>query len=922
MPKISEGIHHFLRAQMPKHNGPDLLQAWTFALETQVNVAAGNGEPIAGKRTTWTDGVNEWFNIRIPRNAFSDPHFKDYELSFPLDLHVEGIGCTGWDWVNRCSRWVGFDFDSLTAHAVGVGISAEDLAAVRDAAKKLPYVQVRRSTGGAGLHLYVYFGEAGVPTANHTEHAALARCVLGMMSSETGFDFASQIDCCGSVLWIWHRKMTEENRGLELIKPHDKGITVADLPVNWKDHIEVVTRRRSKVRVSGIKDENLDPFDALASARKLVPLDASHKALIEGLMRSGFTTIWVPDHHLLQTHTKALQNLMDNPEARKELGLVGVFKTASEGNDPGNPNCFLFPLVGGVWKVYRFSPGIHEVGTWEQDGEGWTTCYFNRSPDLSIAARAMGGAEMANNGGFLFDSAAEAQQVVAALGEKLDLPEDLLSCQTQLKKNKDGRLVVSLKQDHRGIRPDKGWIAKRGGWWEKVFNLPTGPKQQRNDELGFSQYDNIFRTLVSPAGERAGWVTRDQSGDWVRMPKDDVRSALLSMDIPKADTDILLGTAVLRPWKIVHLPFHPEYPGGRQWNLGAAQFRYQPVPPDEDDETSPHPHWDKILQHCFCDLDDTIRNEPWAKQANIRTGAQYGLAWIACLLREPFEPLPYLFLFGPEDSGKSIIHEAIEILTTGGVVRADRALTNSNDFNGELANAVLAVVEEVNVAASPLAHNRIKDWVTSRTLWIRKMRTDAYSQPNTLHFIQCANEQSYCPVFPGDTRITVLYVPTIAKEDKIAKQDLLARLAKEAPYFMDTVMNMQLPPVQGRLRLPVVASHSKHQSEELNRDPLERFILDNCHRVPGSKILFSEFFERFSQWLAKEGWPAWTKFKVSKRLPTDCPSGAGTGNKRYIGNLSWEPALDGQDRKPYIFIDGRLLIKEEYCEAGADLQID
>lgn len=63
-------------------------------------------------------------------------------------------------------------------------------------------MEVRRSTGGGGIHLYVYSADDGISTDNHTEHAALARCVLGMMSSGTGFDFASQIDACGHVTWV------------------------------------------------------------------------------------------------------------------------------------------------------------------------------------------------------------------------------------------------------------------------------------------------------------------------------------------------------------------------------------------------------------------------------------------------------------------------------------------------------------------------------------------------------------------------------------------------------------------------------------------------------------------------------------------------------------------------------------------------
>ena len=156
-----------------------------------------------------------------------------------------------------------FDFDSLTTHANGVGITDEELEKVKLAAEALPYVETRKSTGGKGIHLYVYFDAAGIPTANHTEHAALARCILGMMSSDTGFDFASQIDCCGGVMWIWHRKMTAENGGLALTKDATKTLSVADLPANWRDHIEVVQKKRSKVRVNGVTEEDSDPFEKL-----------------------------------------------------------------------------------------------------------------------------------------------------------------------------------------------------------------------------------------------------------------------------------------------------------------------------------------------------------------------------------------------------------------------------------------------------------------------------------------------------------------------------------------------------------------------------------------------------------------------------------------------------------------------------------
>ena len=272
-----------------------------------------SGEPI-------TDGEFTWWNIRVPKNANGEPEFKDYEMRWPLELHIEGLGWTGWDWCARKSRAWGFDFDAITAHAKGIGVSDEELERIKKAAMSLPYIEVRKSTSGSGIHLYVYADEAGIPTENHTVHSALARCILGMASSETGFDFASQIDACGGNMWAWHRKMTKENEGLKLLKAATKVLGEADLPTNWRDHIEVVTRRRSKIRVhTEFKDENLDPFEELTSARKMVPLDATHKEIIDELALPKFSTIWVPDHHLCQTHTCALAKLMEVRQIRRHL---------------------------------------------------------------------------------------------------------------------------------------------------------------------------------------------------------------------------------------------------------------------------------------------------------------------------------------------------------------------------------------------------------------------------------------------------------------------------------------------------------------------------------------------------------------------------------------------------------------------------
>jgi len=400
MPTAVSSVIAFLKAKITKgtHHGPDLLERFLRYgkdMEVQVNVHSADGEPVAGKRSTFTDGINTWFNYRIPKNAATTPEFDDYELKWPLDNYAVGVGSTGWDWKNRRSRWVGFDFDSIVGHAAGVGVSKDQLDRVREAAQALPYVEARRSTGGAGLHLYVVLDDEGVETKNHDEHAALARCILGCMSRDAGFDFQTQIDACGGNMWLWHKKSTTENEGLKLIKPAATAFTQDMLPANWTDHIDVVTRKRAKVRLDGVTDTDEDVFEQLSTAHRRVSLDDKHKLIMDAIAEMGIVCVWVADHHLLQTHTIGFARLM---ERKEELGLEGVFQTNSKGADLATANCFAFPMDHGGWRINRFGRGSAEAPTWEQDGTGYTTCGFNIRPTLKVAARALGGRELSKGG--------------------------------------------------------------------------------------------------------------------------------------------------------------------------------------------------------------------------------------------------------------------------------------------------------------------------------------------------------------------------------------------------------------------------------------------------------------------------------------------------------------------------------------------
>ncbi|QDT54279.1 hypothetical protein Pan44_23070 [Caulifigura coniformis] len=831
---------------IPAHNAPELLDLWSPAMETQVNVIAAKGKPVGDAKGVYEDDAgNQFWNIRIPKNANTDkPFYDDKEMRWPPEVFAQGIGCTGWDWEAKVSRWVGFDFDAITGHAKGVGVDNVELERVKTEAQALDYVEVRKSTGGAGLHIYVRLD--AIKTSNHTEHAALARCILGMMSSKTGFDFAKSIDACGGNMWIWHRKSTTENGGLTLIKSASRTLSVADLPMNWKDHVEVVRRKRAKVKVEGVDDES--SFDKLASSQYGVTLDDEHRRILDALRNTNYACEWVSDHNCARIHTGGLAEIHD------DLKLKGVFRTNSQGKDPGTPNGFMFPLPDGAWAVYRFSFGVNEAETWEQDGEGWTTCRLNVDTDLKTAARLNGGRLDGDQNGYAFATAEGALTALKLLGGDAPVPARMMGRKATLRVDKSQHITMDVTSDpsdkQDGYAAElQDWTKHRSKW---CFTTTVKPKVETQVQLG--TLDNVARLVKTPKKEDAGWLIRNAKGGWEFTARENAKAALVRSGVKKTEMDWVLGEIVTNAWTLVNLPFQPEYPGNRQINLDAPQFRFPPT----DDEHAQHPTWDLMLDHCFEDLNTALPHHPWARANNVLRGRDYGLLWIACLLREPFQPLPYLFLFSKdENTGKSSLHESISLLVTAGVIGADKAFKPNTDFNGELANAILPYIEETDLSkAGTTARNRLKAWVTGLTVSIRKMRTDAYDQPNTLHFIQTANDRKACPVDFGDTRITMMEVRPL--EHEIPRTEFRRRLEAEAPAFMQTVLGLTLPSPDGRLRIPAIETESKSAAQQSTRPAVLKFVDACCEKDPSYRVSCKEFGKAFREWcdpdVADEKW--------------------------------------------------------------------
>lgn len=886
----------------------DLASLYNLSMEVQVNVAADGGERVEGeyqgKRWVgYTDGVTQWKPYRIPRNANTKPEYTDVPQSWDLEAHVEGIGMTGWDWSNLVSRWVAFDFDAITGHSEKhqKKLTDSELREVRESISRIPWATIRTSTSGSGLHIYVFL-ETPVPTATHTEHAALGRAILSLMSAESGVEFANKVDACGQNMWVWHRKMVGTN-GLTLVKA---GVPLSKVPPNWRDHIKVVSNKRTRVLPEFIErtgDGELEKlFDELSGQRSSIPLDNEHKALLTWLNSEKNSRYFAydQDNNMVTTHTKALE------EAHAALNLRGIYKTSSPGSDT-EQNCFMFPTRKGGWVVRRFTFGVAEAPTWDVDRSGWTRCYYNTVPDLRIAAAAFGGLEHPR-GGYIFRGGESAMKAVQALGSNLVIPPEIMSRQIVLKEKDDGKLIVEVDR----IPSDSSTLPAGSmfGWVDspKKYSQVINVKVHREQETEVGNFDDVVRHIVGADHIDAGWVV-NSNGIWRSEPLTHVTKFLGTFGLTPPEVNNVIGTAVGRHWTIVNRPFQPEYPGNREWNKDAVQLSYPPSPYSDN---LFFPTWKLLLDHCGDTLTPAVLQNKWCQDNGIKTGGEYLKCWVAAAIQQPECQLPYLFFWSREQkTGKTMFHEALELLLNKGVVRADQALKANATHNAELEDGIFCVVEETDLSGpnQKIVYNKIKDLVTSSTVLIHRKYMTPYKVVNTTHWIHCANDPDAVPIYTGDTRIISINVLPLDPTKLIPKEELKHTLRKEAPDFLAAILHLELPDHRDRFRIPVLETLDKVETATANMTPLEQYIDTECFYYPGKTILFSDFYMMFKNHIGDDAAKYWNKNRVGRDMDkVRFPRGVLVGQQgTFIGNISFSPPPEGLTDKPLVLIENRTL---------------
>lgn len=807
-PTLYQAFREFLADHCNEYNA-DLVEHFLSAgpdIEAQVNPRTDIGEArvdsAPGRKPFKyrVDSGNKFWAVRRPKDADTTPDWDTMpDAPFNLKEYAADFGTT---WFARTgSLRVGYDVDSLFGHSEG--LTDDELARFDAQVATLDYIENRRSTSGAGRHLYIPL--QGIVVANHSEHAAIARAGLGMICADLGLNFEHNVDCMGGNMWIASRRATLANRGFEKLKTASRALTPDDLPRNWRDHVDVVKRRRTTaVFIPGATDEQEQIWAELSSAQATVKPDDEHKRIISAYQETGFALEHKPDHGCWGAHTAGLAKV------HRLLGLRGAFETDSAGTDPSTPNCFFYLRRNGSLYVVRFGARSEHPSWTMRTAKGEVSTLYNVSTDLRTACQAVGGVW---GGKFCtVHTVKQAEQLAGMFGFKLPaIPSDR---PINFKYGDSATIIVESQQLRGESLP--GWAV---GYRKLSCSFPVeAPPDEQHD------LDNFARHVVTSEREDAGWLLNAGDG-WNVESKGNVADALVSrFGFTKPELSAALGKLVENPYVLVNEPFQPQFLPGRRWNRFGAQLAVAPTYGGQ------HPHYDLIYRHCGRGLDAAVQSDPWCIRHGIIDGAQFLRHWSAKKVQNPKSHLPLLYFYSQkQDNGKSAFHKSQALLYRRGCVEGVRTL--NENYNKMLIGAVLVYLDEERVDAR--AAQKVKLYIDADYISARLMRSDTFMIPNFTHWTAAYNFPDGLPIEPGDERIILIEVPELLDDEKLDwKEALLPELEKEASDFLGTLLTMELPPSAGRLYLPVLSTEAKQkicgstEAPTCDRNELLRRVVD------------------------------------------------------------------------------------------------
>lgn len=752
--------------------------------------------PVLGWNHGDIEAVAYYPNLDKPRRNTTRADTGPIQVKDIGDLTAcTKFGASGFNVDAKRSEWGGWDFDGLNH---GNGQTVDTLDAIIEALKLVPWVQIQRSKSGEGFHLLWRWANF-LRAMTRGQHKDNCRRVLLLLSQLTGIDLASEGDCGGAILFLY---TTERNpKSFEVLQTAE-GYVPDELP-------ELPAPK---------------PIPTTNSV-ELSEFDEDHHEIVDAWSQSGFAV-------RVQQDSKGKPCLLLHVKAC-ESGPDKTFRTSSPGTDPRTPNGYARPLPNGGFLIGKF--GGDEPAPWFKSASGNTVCLYN----VNDVATKAGICLRSYNGSFIGTVDQIAYVLPIEVGPFAGRPATL--------KRDDRQWVVSVDSKKSEELPD-GWT--KVGYKALAFADAVESKRE-------SKQLYIVRERQTSQGQDVG--------DWMAMERDvptyfktdaKIKAELKRLGYGRSDIEEMMASATPLYKRVAHL--RPSIIEGQYLNVGGARLRVTPAP-------GPHPTWDAIEERIGSLLSPYVISNEWCQRHSITTGGQYLRLIRAVMFQHPDHPTPYLALYSRQGgTGKTLYVETIpSILVEGGVAGGAKFLSGQGSFNGHLATSWFAFIAEVDISAKG-AYDRLKAYVTDELVESEAKHQNATVERNHCHLVQLCNKLAFIPLEAEDRRIVIVPVPSLSPsvqgDESLTFHERLAngkwihgielkeRLTAEAPGYLHSLLNMELPLKDNALWVPIISTKERDTLIEVRTDPVRLFVDRQMMSIENAKTPFKEFFERFNEW--------------------------------------------------------------------------
>jgi hypothetical protein len=208
---------------------------------------------------------------------------------------------------------------------------------------------------------------------------------------------------------------------------------------------------------------------------------------------------------------------------------------------------------------------------------------------------------------------------------------------------------------------------------------------------------------------------------------------------------------------------------------------YHPV--DWEPVSGEWPTIEKFLKHIFtaCNVDGEVLYE-------------FGLDYIQLSYQNPRQRLPILALVSSErNTGKSTFLDFLKLIYGANMAILDNQRFNPK-FTSHFAGKLFVAIDEGHIPLhDKTTKEMIKNMATGKVMWLEGKGANAEVVENFTHLLFCSNnERNFMQIDSGENRFAVLKVPSYRKQGMKDDPDMLEKMRKEVPAFLNFLQNRPL----------------------------------------------------------------------------------------------------------------------------------